>query len=348
MSRLASTRDAQTSDDAPSYLPAARLMSLRTLLETSSGLSVYDVMERLSVSKRSAWRLLRALEASGEPLYQDTVDRKTVFRLKPVAGRLSLRITTSQMVSLFLSRRVFDFLSGTGFREDLDEVFEKLRAALHGRDAKLAQNLDRKLYDVNEAPHRYGRRQADVGELVTALLKEEKLDVVYESRGGQRSSFVLRPYSLLVYKKGLYVAGEREPKKGATERAKRETRIFALDAFKKLRWLRGEGFDYPKRHDPSKLTDGAFGLFRGEPTRVRIRFDADVARYVERRRWHPTARVKKLPSGEIELEMRVAGTTEVVSWVLGFGKKAQVLEPVALVEQIEDEVRGMASRYGVG
>ena len=39
-----------------------------------------------------------------------------------------------QMVALFLSRRVFDFLAGTGFKEDLDDVFAKLEA--HSQDAR--------------------------------------------------------------------------------------------------------------------------------------------------------------------------------------------------------------------
>ena len=48
----------------------------------------------------------------------------------PTARRQSITLTTAQMVALFLSRRVFDFLAGTGFKEDLDDVFAKLEATL--------------------------------------------------------------------------------------------------------------------------------------------------------------------------------------------------------------------------
>jgi len=46
---------------------------------------------------------------------------------------------------------VFDFLEGTGFKEDLDDVFGRLEATLKRKDFLAVRNLDRKIFDVNEA-----------------------------------------------------------------------------------------------------------------------------------------------------------------------------------------------------
>ena len=43
--------------------------------------------------------------------------------------------------------------------------------------------------------------------------------------------------------------------------------------------------------------------------------------------------------------MDVRGTVEVVSWVLGFGDKAEVLEPPALRAEVADEVKRAARIY---
>jgi len=61
-----------------------------------------------------------------------------------------------------------------------------------------------------------------------------------------------------------------------------------------------------------------------------------VARYGQRCMWHPTQRFRRIDDG-VEMTMDVRGTTEVVSWVLGFGRTAEVLEPAALREQIQAE-----------
>ena len=53
-------------------------------------------------------------------------------------------------LGLFLSRRVFDFLAGTGFQEDLDDVFRKLEVTLRSKESLAVRNLDRKVFDVND------------------------------------------------------------------------------------------------------------------------------------------------------------------------------------------------------
>jgi predicted DNA-binding transcriptional regulator YafY len=321
------------------YAPAARLHQLRAMLDAAGGVSIYDVAERLAVNPRTALRYVQALLRAGEPLYEEVVGKRKVWRLMPTARRQSITLTTAQMVALFLSRRVFDFLAGTGFQEDLDDVFAKLEATLRRTDVAAVRHLDRKVFDVNEARHLYEGRIDDVNDIMTALLREERLRVTHEGVSGGRKTFVLEPLTLVVYKKGLYLAGRSQGHGGAL-------RTFALDGFREVEWLRGQRFDYPEDYRPEQLTEGAFGLIRGaEAARVRVRFDAQVARYVQRRLWHPTQRFEQLPGGGVELAMDVRGTVEVVSWVLGFGGTAEVLEPDGLRREVRAELRRAAGRY---
>jgi proteasome accessory factor B len=306
------------------YAPASRLHGLRALLDSPEGVSIYDVAERFRVNPRTALRYIQALQRAGEPLYEELAGKRKVWRLMPTARRQSITLTTAQMVALYLSRRVFDFLAGTGFKEDLDDVFAKVEATLRRKDFAAARNLDRKVFDVNEARHLYEGRIEDVNDIMTALLREERLRVTHEGVSGGKNTFILEPYTLLVYKKGLYLAGRSEGHGG-------EIRTFALDGFREVEWLRGDRFEYPEAYRPEQITEGAFGLFRGKDvTRVRIRFDEKVARYVQRRMWHPTQAFKKLAGGAIEMTMDVRGTTEIVSWLLGFGNKARVVAPESL------------------
>jgi predicted DNA-binding transcriptional regulator YafY len=311
------------------YAPAARLHEVRALLDAAEGTSIYDIAERFGVNPRTALRYIQALQRAGEPLYEEMSGRRKVWRVMPTARRQTITLSTSQMVALFLSRRVFDFLSGTGFKEDLDDVFAKLEATLARKTSLAVRNLARKVFDVNEARHLYEGRVEDVNDIMTALLREERLRVTHEGVSGGRKTFLLDPYTLLVYKKGLYLAG--------FSHQHGQVRTFALDGFRAVDWLRGDRFEYPADYRPEQLTEGAFGLIRGAATRVRVLFDAKVARYVQRRQWHPSQRFRRTAGGGVEMTMDVHGTVEVTSWVLGFGDKAQVLEPPALAAAIEAE-----------
>ena len=135
------------------YAPASRLHGLRALLDGPEGVSIYDVAERFEVNPRTALRYIQALQRAGEPLYEELVGKRKVWRLMPTARRQSITLTTAQMVALYLSRRVFDFLAGTGFKEDLDDVFAKLEATLRRKDfAAVAQPGSQSLRRERGAP----------------------------------------------------------------------------------------------------------------------------------------------------------------------------------------------------
>jgi predicted DNA-binding transcriptional regulator YafY len=323
-------------DEPLSYAPARRLYEVRALLETSGGASVYDIAERFGVSVRTALRYLEALRAAEEPLYEERDGKRKVWRLLPTARKASITLSTSQMLALFLSRRVFDFLAGTGFKEDLDDVFRRLEATLSRRDFLAARHLDRKIHDINEAPHVYEGRLDHVDDILTALIKEERLSVTHESVSRGRKSFTLDPYTLVVYRKGLYLTG-RSHEHGAV-------RTFALDAFREVEWRRGERFVYPDDYHPARLFEGAFGIIGGAPTPVRVWFSEKVSRFVERRRWHPSQTLRRVPGG-VELRMTVSGTVELTSWLLGFGAEAEVLEPAALRALVAGELGRALARY---
>jgi proteasome accessory factor B len=303
------------------YSPSRRFEEVRALLNSSGGVTVYEIAERLHISVRTAIRYLRALEDSGERIYDEKEGHRKVWRLMPSAREGVLSLTTSQMVSLFLSRRVFDFLEGTGFKEDLDEIFHQLEAHLKRKDFVATKNLERKLFDVNEAPFVFEGRIEDVNDIITALIREERLSAVHVSVGRGKKDFLIDPYTLLVYKKGLYLAG--------FSHSHQSVRTFGFDGFRRIDWLKGQGFEYPADFSPAQLVEGAFGLFIGPKTRVRILFDEKVARYVRRRQWHPSQVIEKAANGVV-LTLEVRGTVELLSWVLGFGDKAEILEPESL------------------
>src|SRR5204863_1983473 len=170
----------------PRYAPAARLQEVRALVDSGAGASIYDIAERFEVSPRTALRYIQALQRAGEPLYEEMSGKRKVWRLMPTARRQAITLTTAQMVALFLSRRVFDFLAGTGFQEDLDDVFRKLEATLRRKDFAAVRNLDRKVFDVNEARHLYEGRLEAGNDIMTALRREDCHRSTHEGGAGFR------------------------------------------------------------------------------------------------------------------------------------------------------------------
>ncbi len=318
------------------YGPARRLNEVRALLDSPRMYALKEIAAHFGVSERTAMRYLHALEAQGVLIAEERRGSKKIYNLLPSARQKPISLTAKQMVTLFLSKRTFDYLSGTGLKETLDLIFDKIENILRRKDFLSVENLERKFYDINEAPHLYEGRTETVDHILSALLEENRLSVTHGSVDGGQTSFQLDPYTLLVYKKGLYLLGYSYHHHGI--------RTFSLDGFQEVRWLKWNRFDYPKDYQPSNYFEGAFGLFRGKSTMVRIFFDNKVARYILRRTWHPSQSIEHLENGII-FSVKVHGTVELLSWVLSFGEHARVLEPSSLKEEVMAELKRALAGY---
>jgi predicted DNA-binding transcriptional regulator YafY len=339
--RVNSSAKVRSSAEPDRYAPASRLILVRSALQAPGGVTLSELMERLGVERTTVWRYLRALANAGTPIFEEKEGRSKRFRLHESARHEVVRLSQAQIVALFLTRRAMGFLRGTGFDDDLDDVLEKLAATLKRRDAAEARHLDRKLFDVNEEAQTYARRSDHVSALVTGLLKEERLEVKHHAVEKGRRALVVEPYTLLLYKKGLYLV--------AKSHHHNAVRTFGLDGFRAITWKRGDHFPYPARYHPSQRLRGAFGITKGdgEPRLVRVRFEASVARFVTRRKWHASQKFVKRGDGAIEMHLRVSPSFEVRNWVLRVRSMATVIEPEGLRKEIAAECAAMNARYNI-
>ena len=63
----------------------------------------------------------------------------------------------------------------------------------------------------------------------------------------------------------------------------------------------------------------------GEPVTVRIRFSPAVADMIAESKRHPTQLNTPQPDGSIVMEVSVSSIQEIATWIMGYGKDAQVL-----------------------
>jgi predicted DNA-binding transcriptional regulator YafY len=319
------------------YAPASRLQMTKALLNHAGGATLRDLMDRLSVSKQTAYRYLHALEGAGEAIEEQERDGEKAWRIVSARPTETLKVTLNQMIALYMSCQMMGCFAGTGIDDDLKELMENVRATIAKRDYDASKNLHKKFFDVGEASHDYDDRIDDMNDAITALMKEEKLLVSHVSIERGKKTFELHPYSIVTYKKGLYLAGWN----GYNDKR----RTFALGGFTSIEWQRGQRFQYPDDYDPKALFEGAWGMIRHEvESHVRIAFDRKVAQFVERRRWNATQQIEKTNTG-IVFSVDVFGTVELFSWVLSFGVTAEVLEPPALRNQVREELRRALARY---
>jgi proteasome accessory factor B len=119
--------------------------------------------------------------------------------------------------------------------------------------------------------------------------------------------------------------------------------LLSIQRFTKVQPLEKSG-----RHlsEPT-LGKGTFGLMADEVLKVRVQFQAEAAEYVEERSWSADQRFENMADGSLIMTFKAQSPLEVISWVLSFGARAEILSPSWLRRDMIKAVKLLANVYKI-
>ncbi len=328
-----------------------RLIALLKMMTQTPGTPAYFA-DALDVDERTIRRSVRTLRDAGFPI---VVDKAT--------GALELASDYGVPPIEFTEREALATL--VLFQEAGDRLDGNLFAALRSAAAKLASTLSPTLLDVvgaarpclatksgavderrssTENPEREsnvvarapGARDVYFDAILDASVTRRALAVRYKGPCAPTLTTILSAYSVF-YSRAWYVVGYSA--------LHRETRTFKISRFTSV-----EPTDAKYVENLTFSLETYFGdawrFIRGAKIyRVVVRFSPKVGTNAAEVRWHKSQRTRLFPDGGAELEFRVAGLSEIVWWILGYGAEAEVVEPPELREMIADHARRVLERF---
>ncbi len=219
-----------------------------------------------------------------------------------------------------------------------DKLINLTRRSKRGDTGLADARLEERFLYLPFAPKDYRQRTEELDDLFQAVADLRPLRCKYKHRDGVSERLTLHPYALVLYRDAIYCVGEHVEKK--------EIHTFVLDRMRDTDLQSSERFELPRDFHVDDYFQGQFGIWRGKnPTRVVIEFEQQVADLVTSRRMHSTQKISHVGNGNIRLSMTVGNLTEVVSWVLGFGRTAKVLRPPELAELVRKELLDAIALY---
>ena len=240
-------------------------------------------------------------------------------------------------MALYLSRRLLQSMKDAVLPDALESLFEKIRATLPPATVSYIDRIAEPLRVRSRGYQRAGTGAVTVNQIHEAILQRQSLDIVYFTMSRHREDKRrVDPYRLWFFDGAFYLIGYCHLRRGI--------RIFALDRIRGVKIAKA-AFEPVKDFDPDRLMENSFGVFLGEPVRVRIRFSREVAGYITERIWHEDQSITARKDGGIDFEATVAGTEEIKFWILGWGRHAEVLAPEKLRREIAEEIAALNRRY---
>jgi len=313
--------------------------SLETVAEELGGISVRQL-------RRDIAQLARAghdIEVSVSP-----ETGRSCVRLQNVkAGQISL--TPRERLTLLAARRVFDVFAGTSFKHDIESIYAKLEAACDDADRRRLGTWRTRICFVPDGGVKRASREVDdhLNAVLSGLMRGRRIAFAYTSSSDHASGGWLEPWTLVIYRNGLYVLGATAKRRNAPER--NGPRLYALERFDHLEFVRGDegAFSPPGDFNVETYFHGAFGIFAGsEPQEVVVDFSPSMRTTAEARVWHRSQRFEERPDGGVRLRFDVGGLQEVKSWILRWGPHAKAIAPPELVKDVARELEEARGRYG--
>jgi len=307
---------------------AQKLVRMVELMTRRGGVRASELKSRFDVDSRTLRRYLADLKEMNLPINDDGMGDDRTISLDPEYRRSGVQLTLPEVLSLHFGRKLFNFLDGTQFAQDLEDAIERLEPAIPRAHAELAQDLDRKFMAVPEHAKDYGGRGELIDEIISALIYDNAGRAEYTKPNGVSKEYHLEPLTLATYRQGLYLF--------ARDRRDGKVKSFAVERFLRFSRLRMEKFRPPMNYRPEDQLKGAFGIIGAEPTQVIAIFDAEIAHYVRERRWHPSQEIVELGDGRVRVCFEVGLTHELVTWMLGFGGQVEIESPPSLIRRVRD------------
>ena len=311
---------------------------LQSLIASRSGKSAADLAHELEYHWRTVYRDLEALQLAGFPIYTDRVEGKNLWSvLDSARHNIPIPLNLTELMALYFSKGLMTVLKDTVFYESLESFFQKIKATLPVETTRYLDRIDESL-EVGSKPYKaYGQLRDSIDAISEATFERKIIEIEYFTMSRkEKTRRKIAPYKIWFFDGAFYLVGNC----GLRE----DIRIFALDRIKSLK-LTDETFEMPADFKVEDFMQTSFGVFQGQPQRVRIRFGPEVAGYISEKTWHQTQKIETLKDGSIIFEAQVAGTDEIKFWLMTWGSKAEILSPAALRDEMIAEARAMLQKY---
>lgn len=333
-----------------------RILGILLLLHTSESVSAAAIAERFGVSTRTAYRDMDTLSQLGVPLYAER-GRDGGFRLLEGYVMPPLMFSRNEAISLLVSLTLLDSLRAKPFPEELETATRKLLAAIPPRlratltEARHLIGFEATPPDIfhpepetNEPAGADNEENQFLGDFFQAILDQRPVHLSYQSPyASQPRDVLLEPCGLFGDRDRWYLVGQTMGEAGY--------RLWRAD---RVRGLRPRSTPHPA---PPRLFDVQTLLGRrwlqpaihqwAREAPVKIRLTTRQAQRLQQDWYYRQAHYEHRAEDEVVMTFGEEDQAQVLALVRWLGPGAELLEPLAWRQVLQDELRQMTAAYSL-
>ena len=305
------------------------------LLRNPLHFTTKDLAQKFDVNVRTIYRDLVTL---GNELRVPVYEEKARWAIDDSYYLPPIQFTVSEALNVFLAARLMLSYSHR-YDPNIDSTFSVISSAL---PPPLRAQIQKSLDWMRSLPksEAYLRNLAKLAE---AWMSQHRVRITYRSLEAEKATKrIIEPYFI-----EPAAAGHSSYVIAYCHRAG-EIRNFKIERIEDIQ-VTEETYFIPTDFDANKYFGSAWGVvIEGEAKTIRLRFAPEVTRIIEETIWHPSQVLERQKDGSVVMTLQVMDTVDLYSWILSWGNRVEVLEPLEIRRDISNTAKDVLNIYEKG
>ena len=311
-----------------SYEKTEQLLDLAIWMQSSrEGVSLKDIMNRFSVSKRTADRMRDLiLLRFPQTIETNSGGREKRWYIPQGTLRDIIQFNANELSCLNIAKEALQKSHLNDKSEELDKIILKIKASIKPEIFRRIEPDAEELIRAEGLVCRPGPKIKIASEILNpireAILSCHQIRITYYNKNSQKiSKNTLNPLGFLYGDRNHYLVAIHSDgfKNG-------EPHNFILMNIKEVTIL-PDTFVYPADFSLEKYSERSFGAFQEDPVAVEWLFDKEVADEASHYIFHPSQEMIKNPDGTLTVKFRAGGLREMDWHLYTWGNHVKVIKP---------------------
>ena len=317
-----------------------RLLSILRKIDNRESCTPADLSQEFETSVRNVYRDINDLNSAGFAIMFDKGCNSYRFA-DPDFTLRDIDLNNNELLALLLGSQIAGSL-GKPFEDAYKSILKKVSRYAGDKTRKRVKDIETIPYFVDIGPAEgFDRIEGQYNAIKEAMDNKHEIEIVYKTMKSPQNETkrIIAPYGLFFHEGLWYVLGYCH--------LRRDIRTFALDCIRSYR-ITGRHYNIPPDFNMvDHFKQGWHMIQYGEPVEVVLKFANRYARWIKRRKWHPTQVIEEQKDGSLIFRVTLQGTRELKWWTYHWIPYCQIIAPPELREEVIGEMRAMLEGYGI-
>ena len=310
---------------------SSRLSTVLNLIRSNRVMTTSQLARECGVTERTVYRDIQSLGEAGAPVYYDKG-----YRLLGSAFLPPLNLTADEYLALRAAIQGSPLMEMKSYIQELKSVTAKIDAAMNGQLSEQIRKQHLRMQLSPKVTSDSSRSDLTMRLLRQAIDGNVVLKITYHSVSSGEGVRLVDPYFIVFRGRAWYLLGYCH-RHG-------EMRLFRIDRIHKIT-ITNDLFERDHKVTLEKYFESSWGVYSGEPVEIKLLLFGKAAAVVSDGKRHASQRVVKRKDGSVEYTATVAGTEEILRWIIGFGGEALVISPPELADQVRRMAADIVKNY---